>query len=56
MASKRFTSDVLRMFYGVIAEAENRNLPQALAEEPTLSESIKNLPRKNGGGSGPGPG
>ena len=32
------------MFYGPITEAENRNLPQSQAGEPTISEAIKNLP------------
>ena len=33
------------MFYGPIPEEEeNRKLPQSQAEEPTISEVIKNLP------------
>ena len=41
ISPKKF--EVLRMFYGPIAEQENAGLPQPLAES-TISEAIKNLP------------
>ena len=42
MAAERYSSEVLQMFYGPIAEQENAGLPQPLAES-IISEAIKNL-------------
>ena len=44
MAAATFTSNVLRLFYGGVTQAENRILPLASAEPPTLSKAIQNLP------------
>ena len=44
MAAERYSSEVLRMFYGPIAEQENANLPQPLSGLPEISDQIKNLP------------
>ena len=46
MAAARFSADVLQMFYGPTTQKENRNLPQASAAEPTISEAIQNLLRE----------
>ena len=46
MATTRYLSDVPQMFYGPITQEENRNLPQATAEEQTLSETIQGLPQE----------
>ena len=43
MSAQDYTSEVLRKFYGPIAEQENAGLPQPLAES-IISEAIKNLP------------
>ena len=45
MAAERYSSEVLQMFYGPIAEQENAGLPQPLAKS-IISEAIKNLPLK----------
>ena len=42
MAAERYSSEVLRTFYGPI----NISLPPSLAEESTISEAIQNLPRE----------
>ena len=43
MAAARYSSEVLQMFDGPIAEQENAGLPQPLAES-IISEAIRNLP------------
>ena len=42
MAAARYSSEVLQVFYGPIAEQENAGLPQPLAES-IISEAIRNL-------------
>ena len=44
MASARFSQEVLRRFYGLIRQEENRNLHEAPEAKPTILESIENLP------------
>ena len=43
MSAERYSSEVLQMFYGPIAEQENAGLPQPL-EESIISEAIGNFP------------
>ena len=47
MAAGRFSSDVLQMFYGLITEDENINLPQPLQPEVVVIEDIFILARNN---------
>ena len=47
MAAERYSSEVLRMFYGPIAEQENANLPQQLEPEVVEIDDVFVLARRN---------
>ena len=47
MAAERYSSEVLRMFYGPIAEQKNPNLPQQLEPEVVEIDDVFVLARRN---------
>ena len=47
MAAERYSSEVLRMFYGPIAEQKNANLPQQLEPEVVEIDDVFVLARRN---------